>query len=333
MTRDDGQAVGEEAPRSLARRHPRAWDVPAGLVLSGVLLVVGQVLPGVTIHFVVRAPESYSVMGGVRDLWEVGNPVLAVILFGFSVLFPVLKLAALFALWWRPWAPARRASWCHWLKALGKWSMLDTFVVVLLVGTVQLSKLITIVRTWPEPAVYAFGASILLATALTFRMARLAHGADEAPAGPPARLDRALALCAFAGAACLVLGVALPVLHVEKKGVERLYALPAATIELVQAGWSAALAATTVVLVVLLPLVFLVGLGVLSLRPAPSARAVARLVALERWAMLDVFVLALWLVYTKVSGIADVTRLGGYWALVAAGALSLVCAWRVRRVY
>ena len=74
--------------------------------------------------------------------------------------------------------------------------------------------------------------------------------------------------------------------------------------------------------------------GGLTLAASPaSPRARTRLMTLERWAMADVFVLALWLVYTKVAGIAEVVRLPGYWAMIAAGLLSLYCAFRLRRVY
>ena len=327
-------ASSEDAPgaRSLARQHPRAWDVPVLLGLASVLLVVGQVLPGVTIHFVVREPEHYSVMGGVIDLWEVGNPVLAVILFSFSVVFPIVKLVALGVLWFRPLEAARRARWCHALKALGKWSMLDTFVVILLVGTVQLSRLVTIVKTNPEPAVYAFGAAILLSIALTFRVAGLALPHDERRQGPTS-LDPSLGLAALAAAGCLLAALAYPVMQVEKKGIEHVYAIVEGSLAL-DAGPEPVLALTLAVLVVALPLAFLLGLAFVGLRRRPaSPRALTRLMTLERWAMADVFVLALWLVYTKVAGIAEVVRLPGYWAMIAAGLLSLYCAFRLRRVY
>lgn len=324
----------DEAPDglSLARRHPGAWDVPVLLGLAAALLLVGQILPGVTIHFVVREPERYSVMGGVIDLWQVGNEALAVILFSFSVVFPVVKLVALAILWFRPLPEARRARWCHALKALGKWSMLDTFVVILLVGTVQLSRLVTIVKTNPEPAVYAFGAAILLSIGLTFRVASLAAPRDEGVESR-AGLDLPLGFAALGAAACLVAALVFPVMRVEKKGIEHVYSIVEGTLALDQ-GLEPLLALTLALLVVLLPLAFLIGIGVLCIRPrGATPRTLARLVALERWAMADVFVLALWLVYTKVSGIAEVTRLAGYWAMVAAGLLSLYCAFRVRRVY
>ena len=88
--------------------------------------------------------------------------------------------------------------------------------------------------------------------------------------------------------------------------------------------------------VVLLPLVYLLGLGVVSWRHARGRtheRALSALVAVERWAMVDVYFLGVLLVRSKVAGFAEATRLPGYLLLFLAAGLSVVCAARLRRVY
>ena len=82
-------------------------------------------------------PTTYSLLGGIEALRTHGNAGLAALLLGFSVVFPVLKLAvmawaaAALRLGVRPHAAAKLAS--H----LGKFSMLDVFVIGLLVLAVK----------------------------------------------------------------------------------------------------------------------------------------------------------------------------------------------------
>jgi len=59
-----------------------------------------------------------------------------------------------------------------------------------------------------------------------------------------------------------------------------------------------------------------------------AARAVARL---DRWAMLDVFGLALLIVIVKIGDIATVEPRAGFWFLLAAVSLSVLDSWRMQR--
>lgn len=319
--------------------HPRAWWVPALLLVAAGLLVAGQVLPGVTIRTPARPEESYSVFGGVVDLWRGRHPELAVVLFSFSIVFPVVKLCALAWLWFRPMHVGPRASAAQRLKPLGKWSLLDAFVVAALVGAVQLrTKLVVLATAEVENAVYWFAASIVLTILLSFHIARLADDAAEGTHFVP-RLDRTTLLVPFVAAGCLVAALVQPLLFVERSlfettPVKHVYGFASAWTDLVADGeW--VLAVLLALFVVLLPLVYFLGLGSLAwlqLRGRVSDRALSTLAALERWAMVDVYFLGVLLVRTKVGGFADATRLPGFWFLAAAASLSIYCAIRVRRV-
>ena len=65
-----------------------------------------------------------------------------------------------------------------------------------------------------------------------------------------------------------------------------------------------------------------------SLRTGRVVR-VARL--LDEWAMLDVLALALAIVHVKLEELATTHLLPGFWAVYAAGALTMLDAWLVRR--
>jgi paraquat-inducible protein A len=171
---DGGQeaAQGRGSLRTLARHR---WPFEWAFGLTVVCLIAGQVLPGVTIESLGIEPDHYSVFGGVADLWTKGNRILAVVLFSFSVVFPALKCLALGWMWFIPMGAKRRAQVGHWLKPLGKWSMLDMFVVGALVGAVQLGNpLIQLATAYPEPAAYLFASAVLLSLVLSFWIARLA---------------------------------------------------------------------------------------------------------------------------------------------------------------
>lgn len=74
--------------------------------------------------------EDYSLLHTVDLLWQYGFPYLAVLVGLFSVVFPFAKLLVLAGVNWRGWSP----RWATTVGGLGKWSMLDLFLVVLLLA-------------------------------------------------------------------------------------------------------------------------------------------------------------------------------------------------------
>ena len=324
---------------SLHAENPRRIDIPILLVIAMVCLVFGQVLPGVAIEVIGAETDRYSVMGGATDLWNEGNQHLAVILFSFSIVFPTVKLIALAWMWFRPIEPRRRAVLGHRLKVLGKWSFLDTFAVICTIGTIQLSKLnIAFAFAHPEPAVYFFAVAILMSIGLTFELTRLADR-DGAGEHVIPRLDLSLVIAPWLAAGLLAAAIFQPILLVQKEKLlttlTKVYAFPESIGELLTGG-ELFLAAIIVVFVLGLPLIYFVGLGIMAIRQLRGHdvdRALSRLVALERWAMVDVCMLGIWLVYSKVAGIAEAGRPAGFWLVAGAAVLSVYCAIRVRRVY
>ncbi len=146
-------------PQSLRDRYPRRIEVPLLILASFVLLLVALSLPLMTVEKMVFWKNEYSVITGVRGLWEQGQYVLAVILFFFSIVFPTFKLAMLGVIWTVRLAEQKRQAVLHWLGILGKWSMLDVFVVAILIVLVKLGPL---AKVQPQRGVYWFAAAILL---------------------------------------------------------------------------------------------------------------------------------------------------------------------------
>ena len=143
---------------ALRDRYPRRIEVPVLILVSFVLLLIGWSLPLMKVEKMVFWKNEYSVVKGVNSLWEQDQYALSIILFFFSVVFPAVKLTALSVLWHMRLAEAKRQAVLHWLGVLGKWSMLDVFVVAILIVLVKLGPL---AKVEPQAGVYWFAAAIV----------------------------------------------------------------------------------------------------------------------------------------------------------------------------
>jgi paraquat-inducible protein A len=114
--------------------------------------------------------NTFSILSGIELLWRDGNRFLAFVIFFFSIVFPIVKLFTLLFLWAARLAEERRRAMLHWIMVLGKWSMLDVFVVAVVVVAVKLG---IFSKATPEPGIYVFAAAILLSMAVTMQIDRL----------------------------------------------------------------------------------------------------------------------------------------------------------------
>jgi hypothetical protein len=82
---------------------------------------------------VLRLTE-FGVVKSVWDLWNAQMKGLALLLFSFSVIFPYLKLTFCLVCWLLPMREDVRGRILWVLNALAKWSLLDAFVLMTLMG-------------------------------------------------------------------------------------------------------------------------------------------------------------------------------------------------------
>jgi paraquat-inducible protein A len=161
--------------KSLRQRYPRRIEVPLLILLSFVLLLIALSMPLMKVEKMVLWKNEYSVIAGVQGLWAQGQYVLASILFFFSIVFPMCKLAMLGFLWFVRLAEQRRQMVLHWLGVLGKWSMLDVFVVAILIVLVKLGPL---AKVEPQRGIYWFAAAIFLSMITSMYVDNLAQKQD-----------------------------------------------------------------------------------------------------------------------------------------------------------
>ena len=294
------------------------------LLLASATLALGLDLPVVTLRSGL-AHDSYSVLGGIADLARSDELFLALIVLAFSVVFPIVKLGALALVLFRPVAAERRARLVRALERLGRWSMLDVFVIAILIGSVHLGILSA---AYAERGIYVFAAGILLSMFSTQAVCRLLHAPREPPRVP--RASRAERWMSLSTLALFTLGLFLPLMVVEKfRFWDHEYSVWSASARMLTEGEDV-LGWAVLFFVVLLPLARL--LGIVCLRWAPRPERFARpVLELEKWAMLDVFGLALLVVVAKIGAVASVETRVGFWVLLAAAALSLRDSWALRR--
>ena len=161
----------------------RGLDRGLGLLLiaSAALLIAGWLLPLMTIHRFIFLSDEVSILQGVIELWRHGDVLLSLFLIAFSMLFPLGKLFVALSLWTaerldRP-AIAQRSKW---LTVCGKWSMLDVFVVALILVAAKLS-LVADVEV--HAGIYVFAAAIISSMLCTERLSYLLQrvGAEAKP--------------------------------------------------------------------------------------------------------------------------------------------------------
>jgi paraquat-inducible protein A len=93
--------------------------------------------------------EASTILGGVILLINLGSAPVAAVIFIFSIMVPSGKLMAMFYLVWTverhsPLDPRQRSVMYRVTEFIGKWSMVDIFVVSILVALVHLTGLLVI---------------------------------------------------------------------------------------------------------------------------------------------------------------------------------------------
>ncbi|CAG4892194.1 paraquat-inducible protein A [Paraburkholderia saeva] len=151
-----GSPLHMRKPASLSR----TW---AYLLSAIVLYVPANVLPVMDTSSLFGAQKD-TIMSGVVYLWVSGSWLLAVLVFVASIMVPMLKILGLAYLaistqLHSQWFPEQRTRIYRVIELVGRWSMLDIYVITMLVALVQFQALATIKA---GPASIAFGAVVVL---------------------------------------------------------------------------------------------------------------------------------------------------------------------------
>ena len=152
-----GAGLNRRKPNSLAR----SWAL---LIAAAVCYVPANIFP----VMVVAGPggsEADTIVSGVQAMFAAGWYVVGALIFFASITVPVLKLLSLFGLLVSiqrrsRWNPRERTRLYRVVEIVGRWSMLDMFVVSLTVALVQLGVVANV-----EPGIGAsFFAAVVVLT-------------------------------------------------------------------------------------------------------------------------------------------------------------------------
>jgi paraquat-inducible protein A len=138
----------------------RTW---AFAIAAVVLYIPANIYPVLTV-VQLGAGQPSTILGGVRELLDLGMWPLAALVFFASVAVPVLKLIGLGILLISThigtgWALHDRTVLYRIVDTIGRWSMIDIFMESILVALVQFGQLASV---YPGPGAIAFAAVVIL---------------------------------------------------------------------------------------------------------------------------------------------------------------------------
>jgi paraquat-inducible protein A len=158
----------------ISRSFPRKASQLRWLIfLNAVILTVGLFSPMLTLEKFIIIENTFSVISGVFQLFREGKWFLFLLLAVFSILIPVLKIILLYQL------VALHSVKVHlyrrYLELMhqyGRWSMLDVFVVAVLIVAVKLDLVLEVQVHF---GLYAFSAAVLLTMFITGQVVELSN--------------------------------------------------------------------------------------------------------------------------------------------------------------
>ena len=170
------------------RKRASVQTTVALMAAATALYIPSHLLPIMTVVELGDVTHN-TIIGGMMTFWRSGAYPIAIVIFTASILIPLLKIVAL------TWLCAAATGKVHpsptalgriyWFtELLGRWSMVDIFVVGILVSLVQLGNYMTIT---PGPGALAFAGVVMLTmfAAMSFEPRLLWDRLDELSADPP----------------------------------------------------------------------------------------------------------------------------------------------------
>jgi paraquat-inducible protein A len=174
----------------LLRRKPGSLTRTTALLAGAALLYIPANLFPVLTYIEFGSGQPNTILGGVIELAGSGMWPLALLVFFASITVPVLKLVGLTYLLFTTWRGSRahltqRTVIYRVVDHIGRWSMIDVFMISILTALVRLSPLVSVS---PGPGVIAFCAVVILTmfAAITFDPRLMWDAATRNPARPRA---------------------------------------------------------------------------------------------------------------------------------------------------
>ena len=154
------------------RKHSLQWTL--ALLFTSILLYVPANLLPIMITDALGSKTTSTIMAGVVLLWSDGSYPVAMVIFIASIMVPSLKMMAI---GWLCWDASRKGEGHHdsermhkiyeVVEFVGRWSMIDVFVIAVLSALVRMGQLMSI---YPATGALLFAMVVILTmfAAMTF---------------------------------------------------------------------------------------------------------------------------------------------------------------------
>lgn len=141
------------------------------LLIAAILLAVGLIAPIITFKKFIFIQNTYSILSGTWNLLKEGQFFLFLVISIFSIILPIFKLGILANLVYsKSSTNSVTEKTLTLLHNVGRWSMLDVFVVAILVVVVKLGAIADVEK---HLGLYAYAASAILIMFITSKVVYL----------------------------------------------------------------------------------------------------------------------------------------------------------------
>lgn len=160
----NGEAICPRCEAHIHLRKPhsisRTWAL---LIAAYIMYIPANLLPVMTVISFGKG-EADTILSGVKELIHAGMWPIALLVFFASITVPVLKLLVLTYLllsvqYHSQWRPKERTVLYRITEVVGRWSMIDIFMISILIALVKLEAVATIE---PGPGAISFAAVVIL---------------------------------------------------------------------------------------------------------------------------------------------------------------------------
>jgi len=155
---------------SVRRKHSLQWTL--ALLLTSVILYIPANLMPIMVTETLGSAYPSNIMAGVILLWSDGSYPVALVIFIASIMVPTLKMLAIGWLCWDAGGRGRHDSHKMHLiyevvEFVGRWSMIDVFVIAVLSALVRMGQLMSVYPAWGA-VLFALVVILTMIAAMTF---------------------------------------------------------------------------------------------------------------------------------------------------------------------
>jgi len=152
------------------RKHSLQWTL--ALLITSVLIYIPANLMPIMVTETLGTAYPSNIMAGVILLWGEGSYPVALVIFIASIMVPSLKMVAIGWLCWDASGRGQRDSHrmhkiYEVVEFVGRWSMIDVFVIAVLSALVRMGQLMNVYPAWGA-VLFAMVVIITMIAAMTF---------------------------------------------------------------------------------------------------------------------------------------------------------------------